>query len=69
MFIRLCSPGILEAFGKDYIRVLSHAAARGAMANYALHERLRQLQCFLARNRLLLDQETHAALAKLGLCC
>lgn len=53
----------------DYIRVLSHAAARGAMANYALHERLRQLQCFLARNRLVLDQETHAALAKLGLCC
>ncbi len=55
---------------EDYIRVLSHAAARGAMANYALHERLRQLQCFLARNnRLVLDQETHAALAKLGLCC
>lgn len=54
----------------DYIRVLSHAAARGAMANYALHERLRQLQGFLARNnRLVLDQETHAALAKLGLCC
>lgn len=53
---------------QDYIRVLSHAA-RGAMANHALHERLRQLQCFLARNRLVLDQETHAALAKLGLCC
>lgn len=57
-------------FFQDYIRVLSHAAARGAMANYALHERLRQLQGFLARNnRLVLDQETHAALAKLGLCC
>lgn len=57
-------------FLEDYIRVLSHAAARGAMANYALHERLRQLQGFLARNnRLVLDQETHAALAKLGLCC
>ena len=55
---------------QDYIRVLSHAAARGAMANYALHERLRQLQGFLARNnRSVLDQETHAALAKLGLCC
>ena len=54
---------------EDYIRVLSHAAARGAMANYALQERLRQLQGFLARNRLVLDQETHAALAKLGLCC
>ncbi|CAJ1407566.1 unnamed protein product [Effrenium voratum] len=53
----------------DYIRVLSHAA-RGAMPTYALQERLRQLQCFLARyNRLVLDQETHAALAKLALCC
>lgn len=54
----------------DYIRVLNYAASRGAMATYALQERLRQLQCFLARNsRMVLDQETHASLAQLGLCC
>ncbi|CAE7739615.1 unnamed protein product [Symbiodinium pilosum] len=53
-----------------YIRVLNHAAARGAMVGYAMQDRVRRLQSFLAArcNRLVLDQETDAALARLALC-
>eukprot|EP00440_Ansanella_granifera_P036265 gb/GFBE01039353.1/.p1 GENE.gb/GFBE01039353.1/~~gb/GFBE01039353.1/.p1 ORF type:complete len:829 (+),score=181.64 gb/GFBE01039353.1/:1-2487(+) len=55
----------------DYVRVLRHAAGAGAVASYALQERVRQLQTFLAARcqRLALDQETSAALARLALCC
>ncbi|CAE7895475.1 unnamed protein product, partial [Symbiodinium microadriaticum] len=53
-----------------YIRVLNHAATRGAMVGYAMQDRVRRLQSFLAArcNRLVLDQETDAALSRLALC-
>lgn len=56
---------------QDYVRVLQHAASRGAVTAHALQERLRQLQSFLAArcNRLVLDQETSGALAKLAMSC
>eukprot|EP00931_Biecheleriopsis_adriatica_P006585 TRINITY_DN107970_c0_g1_i1.p1 TRINITY_DN107970_c0_g1~~TRINITY_DN107970_c0_g1_i1.p1 ORF type:complete len:866 (-),score=183.12 TRINITY_DN107970_c0_g1_i1:87-2564(-) len=60
-------PGVVG----DYVRVLCHAASHGAVANYALRDRCRQLQAFLAArcNRLVLDQQTNAALASLAMCC
>ncbi|CAE8651189.1 unnamed protein product [Polarella glacialis] len=55
----------------DYVRILRHAAGQGTVATMALQERVRQLQSFLAVRctRLVLGQETSAALAGLALCC
>merc|ERR1712217_541424 len=54
----------------DYVQILRHAASQGTVAGVALQPRVRQLQSFLAvhSHRLVLNQETIAALASLALC-
>jgi len=54
----------------DYVRILRHAASRGAIPVAGLRSLMQRLQSFLAvnSNRIVLHQDTVSALADLTLC-